>query len=192
MYDLVCKRAFLSFTPAQEKTKLLTICEGDDDEEEQEAKKQQLAKQIWFPGGVREANALIGALYEGGASLDLIRAMIRRGPHNSVKEKVAGKGSCYGDATLLDLLLTLKVEPRRSRPTTRPYYFEACRMLINRFEQRVTLACCLRHFDELHQQSPLVLHPHVAALSPFAKILHDLHVIKGAQHVVTRQIISYI
>jgi hypothetical protein len=68
----------------------------------------------------------------------------------------------------------------------------ACLAVLDRFEQRTTLACCLRHCDDLHISSPLSLHPDIAALNAFAKILHDLHGINGESHDLSRMIPSYI
>jgi hypothetical protein len=56
----------------------------------------------------------------------------------------------------------------------------------------LTLACCLRHYDDLHQTSPLSLHPDIAALSPFATILHDLYDINGDMHSLSHIILSYL
>jgi hypothetical protein len=140
--------------------------------------------------------------------------------------------------THLELLLTLGADPKACRGWPLADRNEACRIVLDRFEQRTTLACCLRYYDELHQahtsnipadvkellknvrivrdsypelklawstlirgleqhppfiRSPLdLLDPDIAALSQFAKILHDLHGINGDMHSISRIILSYI
>jgi hypothetical protein len=171
---------------------------------------------------------------------DFIRSMIQRAPHSYINEMssngrtAAMYARTYRKATQLELLLTLGADPRGCRGHTRSQglfqgiaFNEAIHTVLYRFEQRATLACCLRHYDELHQahainfHHPVIvgllkdarnvrdlhpdvmlvcrtfirsleLHPDIAALSPFAKILHDLHGINGYMHSISRMIISYI
>jgi hypothetical protein len=162
---------------------------------------------------------------------DLIRAMVKRGPHGYINRK----NELGTAATLavwdyrpvnLDLLLTLGADPKGCREAAlRSNSGEACRTVLARFELRTTLACCLRHYDDLHQThvttippevrellkqarkvrdlhpdfiawstiiSCLSLHPDIAALSPVAKLFHDLHGINGPSHDLSRMILSFL
>jgi hypothetical protein len=148
-------------------------------------------------------NALMQAVCRGTKiPEELIRAMVKRGrsfnyinSENACAETAAMIAALDINATVLELLLTLSADPQRCREQAQFFGYiqrSACLTVLDRFEQRTTLACCLRHYDELHQESPLYLHPGIAALEPFAKILHDLHGINGDMHSISRMIISYI
>jgi hypothetical protein len=177
--------------------KFLNSCNDEEAE-------RQLTKKVWTPGAYQTRNVLMLAAEEGGAPEELIRAMIKRGPKNYINFEIeygyaaAKNAARRGNAALLDLLLTLGADSKRCRyfPHASTTSFSpnsvACAAVLYRFEQRTTLACCLRHYDELHASSPLSLHPGIAALSPFAKILHDLHGINGESHDFSRMILSYI
>jgi hypothetical protein len=136
--------------------------------------------------------ALLGDVPE-----ELIRAMVDRGRvFNYINKENCRGWTAATIATLcskpasLDYLLTLGADPKRCREFT--YRHEACIIILDRFEQRTTLACCLRHYEDLHVESPLLIHPDIAALDPFAKILHDLHGINGESHDLSRMILSFI
>jgi hypothetical protein len=170
--------------------------DGCDDDEA----KEQLAKKVGYWGD--DVNALMIAGMWSDTLDQLIRSMIRRGSHNYVNEQSSSikrtaamyAAHVWGDAPLLELLLTLGADPKGCRLGHWPYQRrkEEFLTILDRFEQRTTLACCLRHYDELHVSSPLILHPDIAALSPFAKILHDIHGINGDMHSFSRTILSYI
>jgi hypothetical protein len=174
------------------------------------------------------------AAQRGGVPEKLIRAMVERGRSfdyiNSESFGVhtaAIHASIFDQAANLDLLLTLGADPKRCREYALRLFYSACRTVLDRFEQRTTLACCLRHYDDLHVTHAIIiphhaiggilehirnvrdlypelipacsavirsleLHPDIAALSPFAKILHDLHGINGESHDLSRMILSYI
>jgi hypothetical protein len=144
-------------------------------------------------------NALMLAA-EQAAPAELIRAMVeKKGCAFNYINKADGwrwtaamRATNNGNAGTLDLLLTLGADPKRCRKHARALKQLTCLTVLDRFEERTTLACCLRHYDDLHIPSPLVLHPGIAALSPFAKILHDLHGINGESHDLSRMILSYI
>jgi hypothetical protein len=180
LFDLVNT---LQFAAAQ---KFLDSC--DDDEA-----KKQIAKPVGY-----YCNALMVAVERVDTPERLIRSMIERGPHNYVNEDngfgrtAAISAAIYSNATLLELLLTLGADPKGCRLWPLADHHEACYTVLDRFEQRTTLACCLRHYDELHQTSPLVLHPDIAALDPFAKILHDINRTNGDMHRISRTILSCI
>jgi hypothetical protein len=147
-------------------------------------------------------NALMLAAHQAAPTPEeLIREMVKRGQHNYVNSESRGifahtaamVVTRKSDATTLELLLTLGADPRGCRERIRRYLRAiTIDTVLDRFEQRTTLACCLRHYDELHQESPLTIHPDIIALSPFAKILHDLHGINGDMHSISRLILSYI
>jgi hypothetical protein len=145
-----------------------------------------------------ENSALMVAAIEGDASEEQIRAMIKNEPHSYIDSLsafgITAANYCtrVDNATLLDLLLTIGANPKGCMYWARVCESEACLAILRRFEQRITLACCLRHYDDLHLSSPLFLHPDIAALKPFAKILHDLHGINGDMHSFSRKILSYI
>jgi hypothetical protein len=145
-------------------------------------------------------NALMRVAYYRGVPDELIRAMIKRGGGlkyiniTSLYGRTAAMvATIHGSARSLDLLLTLGADPQGCRERAENYNpLRSCRTVLYRFEQRTTLACCLRYYDELHQTSALYLHPDIAALPPFAKILHDLHGINGDMHSLSRMILSFI
>jgi hypothetical protein len=137
---------------------------------------------------------------------ELIRAMVERGrffdyinAHHARTKNTAALFATFNDRpAALDLLLTLGANPKAcrenvSRRWTTKSNGEALISVLDRFEQRTTLACCLRHYDELRLATPsLEVHSAIAALNQFAKSLHDLHGINGESHNLSRIILSYI
>jgi hypothetical protein len=119
-------------------------------------------------------NALKLAARRGGVPEELIRAMVERGRSFDYINTAAMHASSKGQAANLDLLLTLGADPGGCRYYAQSYHrysfrnslgTSACLNVLDRFEQRTTLACCLRRYDDLHISSPLVLHTDIAALS---------------------------
>jgi hypothetical protein len=133
-----------------------------------------------------------------GAPDELIRAMVARAPAKSIdrknnKAKTAAYYAVKNDhPAALETLLTLGADPRGCRELAQRFNLRACLTVLDRFEQRATLACCLRHYDQLQKTSPVVVHLEIAALVPHAKILHDLDGIDGDLHSITRKILSCI
>jgi hypothetical protein len=168
--------------------KFLDTCTND------EANKQ-LTKKL---GKYYETNSLFLATIRA-APENLIRALVRRGPQNYINFKnvmgysVAAHAAWFENLSTLELLLTLGADPKQCRE--RALYYrksDATLAILDRFDQRTALACCLRRYDDIHLSSPLVLHPAIKALEPFARILHDLHGINGESHDFSRKILSYI
>jgi hypothetical protein len=187
LHDLVCKREY---------TAALEFLNSCDDE----VAAKQLTKQFYIVDEICyvPSNALMEAAYKAGAPEELIRMMIKRGPDNYINEKdrvgytAANNAIWRANVITLELLLTLGADPKGCRSQALRYSREACIAVLDRFEQRTTLACCLCYYDELHQTTPLILHADIAALSPFATILHDLHGINGDMHSISRIILSFI
>jgi ankyrin repeat protein len=99
--------------------KFLDSC--DDDEA-----KEELAKRVGYNScecGEHHATVLMLAAYYGDAPDELIRSMIKRGPHNYINEEdeecfeetAAIYAAENGRATLLELLLTLGADPQGCR-----------------------------------------------------------------------------
>jgi hypothetical protein len=189
---------------ASDALEVLNSCSDD------EAKEQLLATL-----NTSGFNSLMLAVYRSDVPEELIRAMVERGKaFDYINVEFRGYGRSVRDAmptahlaiafscfVALELLLTLGADPRGCRerviamacPLFHPQ--EKVDVLLNildRFEQRTTLACCLHYYDELHQTSPRVLHSDIAALDQFATILHDIHGINGDMHSISRMILSYI
>jgi ankyrin repeat protein len=185
LFDLVYAR---QFTVAEQ---FLLYC--DDDEAT-----KQLMKRVTLPT-CNGRNALMVAASRGGASEELIRLMVRRGPaKNYIDEEnedgrtAASDAANFNNAETLEVLLTLGANPKGCHEVARSWNNDAILNILHRFAQRMALACCLRHYDELHQTIPLDLHPDIAALDTLERILHDLHGINGDSHDISRKIISYL
>jgi hypothetical protein len=195
-------------------------------------------------GGWSYNALMVVAQHDDVPEEELIRTMVMRGrSFNYINSEdrsgktTAMKAANQGRACVLDLLLTLGADPKgcRKQVQARTVNRTACLTVLDRFEKRTTLACCLHHYDELYQTyitsmpseitealrtvrnlrnlhhdiipassvyscvdscstfiRSLELHPDIAVLSPFAKILHDLHGINGDMHSISRIILSYV
>jgi hypothetical protein len=188
-------RQFFDFVQRKEFQEALTFLQSCSDAEGH----QHLTKQIKYGEGFGDSwNALTRASHLGDAPEELIRAMVKRGPKGYINIKdswgrtAAAIAAWLGDSKRLDLLLTISADPDGCRKWANVDNIEACLTVLDRFDQRTTLACCVRQYDELHQTSPLVHHPDITALETFARILHDLHGINGDMHSISLKIITYV
>ena len=146
-------------------------------------------------------NALICSGYNGGASEELIRTLVRlAGPGYLNKEQVDGWTAAvcaakYGHADTLHVLLTLGADPklcRQNAGVSKRSKRDAILTVLDRFELRIAAACCFKHFDDVHISSPRTLHLRIAALDPFPRMLHELHGVNGASHDLSRKILELV